>query len=83
MTKEQILDEILPGLFDEFEAGNRHPRYIKPSSAEEYEPLRECIAELIAEGSLEDFRKTGIYLLTRDGYSKYKARVVALRSLPR
>ncbi len=83
MTKEQILDEILLGLLDEFEAGNRHVRHINPSSAEEYEPFRECIAELIAEGSLEDFRKMGAYLLTREGYSKYKARVTALRSLPR
>ena len=53
MTKEQVLDEILPGLFDNFEAGQRNPRHVKPSSAEEYEPFRECIAELIAEGSLK------------------------------
>jgi hypothetical protein len=81
MTQEQILDEILPGLADSFEAGNRHPRYINPSTVEAYEPLRERIAGLIAEGSLADPLKMKAYHLTSAGYVKYKARVTALRTL--
>jgi hypothetical protein len=45
MTRDQILDEILPGLADEFEAGNHKGRWFSPSSPDEFEPLRECIAE--------------------------------------
>ena len=83
MTREQILDEILCGLADEFEAGNRHFRYFNPSSVEEYEPLRECLAVLVAEGSLINFQKMGGYQFTPAGYAKYKPRVDALRLLPR
>jgi hypothetical protein len=81
MTREQVLDEILPGLADEFEAGNRKFRYFKPSCVEEYEPLRECLAVLVAEGSLIDYLKTGSYHFTSAGYAKYKPRIDALRSL--
>ncbi|HXN24607.1 MAG TPA: hypothetical protein VOA41_17865 [Candidatus Dormibacteraeota bacterium] len=83
MTREQVLDEILPGLADEFEAGNRKFRYFKPSSLEEYEPLRECLASLVAERSVIDFQKMGGYHFTPAGYAKYKSRVDALRTLPR
>ncbi len=82
MTKDQVLDKILPGLGDEFEAGNRSYRSFKPSSPEEYEPLRECLAALVAEGSLIDFNKMGGYQFTRAGYQKYKPRIDALRALP-
>ncbi len=83
MTREQILDEILPGLADEFEAGNRRFREFKESSPEEFEPLRECLAMLIAEGSLIDFLKSRSYQFTPAGYTKYKPRIDALRALPR
>jgi len=82
IKQDKVLDEILPGLADEFEAGNRKFRYFKPSSVEEFEPLRECLATLIAEGSLIDFQKMGGYHFTPAGYAKYKPRVDALRSLP-
>jgi hypothetical protein len=81
ITQEKVLDEILCGLADEFEAGNRKFRWFKPGSVEEFEPLRECLASLIAEGSLIDFKKTGSYQLTPAGYAKYKPRVGALRTL--
>ncbi len=69
MTRNEILAIILPSLIDEFEAGNKHGRTFSPSSAEEYEPLRECLAAMIAEGSLT--REHGkIYRLTNAGYSK-------------
>jgi hypothetical protein len=50
MTREQVLDEILLGLADEFEAGNRNGRWFAPSCLEEFEPLRECFACMVADG---------------------------------
>lgn len=83
MTKDRILDEILPTLADEFESGNRRFRTFTPSSPEEFEPLRECLATLIAEGSLVDFLKTKSYQLTAPGYLRYKDRIGVLRALGR
>jgi len=83
MTKHEVLDEILPTLADEFESGNRRFRTFAPSSSEEFEPLRECLATLIAEGSLMDFLKTKSYQLTGAGYLKYKGRIEVLRALGR
>jgi hypothetical protein len=81
MTPNDMLDEILRPLADEFEAGNKRGRTI-----EEYEPLRECVATLITEGLLTEIliesQKTGIYRLTNEGYRKYKPRIEALRALP-
>ena len=51
------------------------------TSPEDYEPLRECIADEIAEGSLTGPTKMKIYHLTGSGYLKYGARVNALRVL--
>jgi len=48
---------------------------------EEFEPLRECLTTLIAEGALTDFQKTGSYHFTPAGYAKYKPRIDALRTL--
>jgi hypothetical protein len=81
MTQSQTLDEILLGLADQFEAGNRTFRTLMPSSPEDYEPLRECLATLIAERSLVDPHKTASYQLTPAGYMKYKARIDALRAM--
>jgi len=78
-----ILDQLLLPLADNFEAGNRSVRTFDPSSPEEFEPLRECIAGLIAEGSVEDFQKMRAYRLTPSGYAKYRERIKALRTLPR
>ena len=80
-TKEEVLDEILLGLADEFEAGNPHGRTYEPSCPEEFEPLRECLAEMVADGWLAQRRQFKIYKLTPAGYSHYKARVQALRAL--
>jgi hypothetical protein len=46
MTKFEVLNEIPTTLADEFEAGNRRFRTFTPSSPEEFEPLRECLATL-------------------------------------
>jgi hypothetical protein len=83
MTQDEILGSILLPLADEFEAGNRRGRV--PASTE-YEPVRKCLATLMAEGSLTEFQiesqKTGMYRLTNEGYRKYKPRIDALRMLP-
>jgi hypothetical protein len=83
MTKLEVLDEILATLADEFESGNRRFRTFTPSSPAEFEPLRECLATLIAEGSLIDYLKTKSYQLTGGGYLKYKGRIDLLRALGR
>lgn len=81
MTTEEIWDSILLGLADNFEAGNRGLRTFSPSSPEEFEPLRECLAMKIAEGSLMDVQSMKVYRLTSAGYEKYKPRIDALRML--
>lgn len=86
MTEEQVLDEILPGLADEFEAGNKKGRWFTPSNAEEFEPLRECVAMLVAKGLATSFvtpQPMYIVKLTPEGYRKFKPRIDALRLLPR
>ncbi len=82
MIEREILDEILLPLADIFEARNRTVATFQGSSAEEYEPLRECLATLIAEGSVTDSRKMGGYRFTAAGYAKYKPRIDALRAVP-
>jgi hypothetical protein len=82
MTHDEILDSILLPLADEFEAGNRRGRAIDSASTES-EPLRKCVATLIAEGSITEFmiasQRTGMYRLTAEGYRKYKPRIDSLR----
>jgi hypothetical protein len=80
-TKDAVLDEILLGLADEFEAGNPHGRTFEPSCPEEFEPLRECLADMIAEGWLAQRRPFNIYNLTPAGYRNFKPRIQALRAL--
>ncbi|HXP78857.1 MAG TPA: hypothetical protein VN976_03045 [Verrucomicrobiae bacterium] len=77
----EILDEISPGLADESEAGDRKFRTFSSSSVQEYESLRERLAMLIAEDSLQDYQKTSCYQLTLASYGKYKPRIDALRTM--
>lgn len=80
-TTSEILDEMLPTLADEFEAGNPHGRTFEPLCLEEFEPLRECLADMIAEGWLTQRRPLKIYCLTPAGYRNFKPRIQALRAL--
>jgi hypothetical protein len=84
-THEETLDSILRPLADVFDAGSKHWQSIDPASPEEYEPLRECIAQLRAEGSLKapNEKMHGPFQLTEDGYNKYLPRIKALRVLVR
>jgi hypothetical protein len=80
-TNQDILDSILLGLADEFEAGNGTGRLIEHDTAcpEEFEPLRECLADLISEGWLVQRAPFKVYALTPEGYRHFKPRIQALR----
>lgn len=82
MNQNKILDSVLRALADLYEAGNRSWQPIEPESATEYEPLRECMAQLRAEGSvIQPAPSVNLYELTPKGYSIYQARIAALRAL--
>jgi hypothetical protein len=82
MDQTKILDALLRPLADLYEGGNRGWQSIEPESAEEYEPLRECLAKLIADGSVvQQLDGLKLYRLTDKGYSTYQARIAALRAL--
>jgi hypothetical protein len=76
-----ILDQVLLPLADQFEAGNPNRWYsFKPGAVDEYEKLRECMGELVAEGSvLRDF--AGHFQFSKSGYAKHLGRIKALRAL--
>jgi hypothetical protein len=76
-----ILDQVLLPLADQFEAGNPNHWYsFKPGEIGEYEKLRECMGELVAEGSvLRDI--AGLFQFSKNGYVKYLPRIQALRAL--
>jgi hypothetical protein len=82
IDENQMLDEILLCLADEFEGGSRAGRTIEPKTAEEFEPLREMLAIQVAEGWLhyQNFGKLNVYRLTNAGYAKHKPRIDALRT---
>jgi hypothetical protein len=83
MTDNGILDGLLLSLADLFESqiSNRVVT-LEHSTPEEFEPVRECKATLVAEGSAINFQGTGGLRFTPAGYAKYKSRVDALRTLP-
>lgn len=76
-----FLDQILIPLADQFEARNRNHWYsFEPSHIIGNEGLRECLAELVAEGSvLKD--RSGRFQISEPGYTKYVHRIRALRAL--
>jgi hypothetical protein len=80
-TKDEIRDQIILGLADSFEAGNPHGQFIEhdKSCPEEFEPLRECLVEMIAEGWLAR-SPLKLYCLTPAGYRHFKPRIQALRA---
>ena len=83
MDDNKLLDSFLLPLADLYEGGisNRWSP-IEPSSVEEYEPLRELLAQLRADGLLTAGPgKNGPYRLTPKGYARFKDRITALRKL--
>jgi hypothetical protein len=81
VMKYEALTEILLPLGDQFEAGNPRGLKLDPSRMEQSEPLRECLAELIAEGWLTQGRLLNHYKLTKEGYQHFEPRLRALRTL--
>ena len=77
----KILDQLLLPPADQFEAGNPNHWYsFNHGDASEYEPLRECMAELVAEGSVRRSH-SGHFQFSQAGYAKYLPRIKALRTL--
>ena len=83
MADQKIRDGLLLSLADLFESqlSNRVVT-LEHSTREEFEPVRESKATLIAEGSAINFQGTGGLRFTPAGYTKYKDHVAALRTLP-
>jgi hypothetical protein len=82
MIDNEILDSLLLSLADLFESqSNNRVVTFEHSTPEEFEPVRECKATLIAEASAVNFQGTGGLRFTPAGYAKYKDRVAALRAL--
>ena len=77
----KILDQVLLPLADQFESGNPSRWFsINPVLIKDYEPFRECMAELFAEGSVS---RSGndLFRFNASGYAKYLSRIKALRTL--
>lgn len=51
---------------------------MKPGEINEYEKVRECMAELVAERSV--ISRSGHFQLSQAGYMKYVHRIRALRA---
>jgi hypothetical protein len=77
----KILDQILLSLADQYESGRTdHCVSLTVATPEEFEPFRETMAALRAEGSvtMSPFRT---YQMTASGYAKYADKIKALRVL--
>ena len=81
MVDNKILDQILLPLADQYEAGrNNRCVTLTVTKPEEFEPFRETMASLRAEGSVNLFAGDG-YQITASGYAKYADKIKALRVL--
>jgi hypothetical protein len=78
---QKILDQILLSLADQYESG-RNDRCVTltVTTPEEFEPFRETMAALRAEGSVV-MPVVGTYQMTRSGYAKYADKIKAIRVL--
>jgi len=83
-TKEQVQDELLLPLFDLYESGK--DKWLDPDpyhtiTIQEFEPMREWLAESTANGWLEKYRGVPLYRLTAAGYKHFAPRVAVLRAI--
>jgi hypothetical protein len=81
ILKYETLSELLLPLAEEFETGNRHGVRLDGSRMAQSEVLRECVAELLAEGWLDQCDLSNRYKLTNAGYKHFGIRMKALRTL--
>lgn len=78
----ELLEQVLLSLAEQFEATG--PKYwcsFNPANVTECEQLRECIAELLAEGSVCSDHSAERFQFSRSGYIKHLSRIQALREL--
>jgi hypothetical protein len=61
-------------------SGRRYWASLAVTTAEEFEPFREAMAALRAEGSVNT-SAFGTYQMTSSGYAKYSEKIQALRVL--
>jgi hypothetical protein len=81
MIDDKILDKVLLTLADQYESGrNDRCATFTVTTPEEFEPFRETMAALRAEGSIH-MPIVGTYQMTPSGYAKYADKVRALRVL--
>ena len=76
----ELMDRLLLLFGDLYEFGNSYGQPVPQSSRYEFEPLRKCLAILLAEDSLET-ADGGMYRFTAKGYMKYAPRIKVVRSL--
>jgi hypothetical protein len=82
MIDDNILNQILLPLADQYESGHSGRCVTLKVTPEEFEPFREAMAALRAEGSIKSFVGEG-YQFTAAGYAKYAEKTHALRVLAR
>ena len=81
MIDNKILDKILLPLADQYESGrNNRCVVLTVTTPGEFEPFRETLAALRAEGSV-NMPIVGTYQMTPNGYAKYADKIRALRVL--
>ncbi len=81
LVKYEALTRALLPLVDQFEADNSRGLKMEPSCVEQSEPLKECVAELLSEGWLEECGPSNYYKLTTEGHQHFATRVRALRTM--
>lgn len=81
MIDNTVLNKALLPLADQYEGGH-NDRWVSlaVTTAEEFEPFRETMAALRAEGSVNT-SAFGTYQMTSSGYAKYSEKIQALRVL--
>ncbi|MGH9736899.1 MAG: hypothetical protein ACRD8A_20205 [Candidatus Acidiferrales bacterium] len=84
-TKEQVLNDVLLSLADNFESDSPFWITIKQDSPNEFEPQRGCLTEMFSEGWLDrnGTPSRPVYKLTRAGYKHFQPQICALRVLGR
>jgi len=77
MNKNDILATVLKTLAARYLEGNKHRATFAPTTPEESQSLREVLASLRAEGSIDELANT--YQFTASGYKKFQSQIEWLK----